>query len=57
MPREGVIIDDDKTMLFNELVTLKNIILMSQNDVREMEDDDDDNQPTLAISLTNSLGL
>ena len=41
-PREGVIIDDRKTTLFNNLVTLDNIILTSQNDVREMDDDDDD---------------
>ena len=45
-PREGVIINDDKTTLFNELVALKNVILTSQNDVREMEDDDDNNELT-----------
>ena len=40
LPREGVIIDDDKTMLFNELVTLENVILTSRTNVREMEDND-----------------
>ena len=39
--REGVIIDDGKTMLFNNLVTLENVILTSRNDVREMENDND----------------
>ena len=46
-----MIIDDDKTTLFNELVTLKNVILTSRNDIREMEDDDDDNEPTLVTNF------
>ena len=40
--REGVIINDGNTTLFNNLVMLENVILTSRNDVREMEDDDDD---------------
>ena len=32
--REGVIIDDGKTTLFYELVTLKNVVLTSRNDLR-----------------------
>ena len=46
-PREGVIIDDDKTTLFNELMRLENVILTSQNDVREMQDNVNDPEPTL----------
>ena len=42
--REGVIIDDGKTTLFSNLVTLENVILTSRNDVREMEGDDDKNE-------------
>ena len=49
MAREGVIIDNDKKTLFNELVTLENVILTSQNDVREMEDDD--NEQTLGTNF------
>ena len=40
--REGVIIDDGKTTLLNELVTLENVILTSRNDVREMQDNVND---------------
>ena len=50
-PREGVIIDDDETTLFNELVTLKNVILRSRNNVREIEDDDDNNHPTCRLHV------
>ena len=46
---QGVIIDNDKTTLFNELV--KNVILTSRKDVREMEDDDDNNEPTLVTDF------
>ena len=49
MAREGVIIDDDKTTLFNELMTLENVILTSQNDVKEMEYDN--NEPTLGTNF------
>ena len=49
--REGVIIDDDKMTLFNELVTLENIILTSRNDVREMQDNVNDPEPTLGADF------
>ena len=49
--REGVIIDDDKMTLFNELVTLENVILRSRNDVREMQDNVNDPEPTLGADF------
>ena len=49
--REGVIIDDDKMTLFNELVTLENVILTSRNDVREMQDNVNDPEPTLGADF------
>ena len=49
--REGVIIDDDKTTLFNELLTLENIILTSQNDIREMQDIVNNPEPTLGADF------
>ena len=39
-----MIIDDDKTTLFNELLTSGNVILTSQNDVREMVNHDPDHE-------------
>ena len=51
LAREGVIIDDDKTTLFNELVTLENVILTSRNDVREMQDNVNDPETTLGADF------
>ena len=49
--REGVIINDHKTTLFNELVTLENVILTSRNDVREMQDNVNDPETTLGADF------
>ena len=46
-----MIIDDDKTTLFNKLVTLENVILTSWNDVREMQDNVNDPEPTLGADF------
>ena len=46
-----MIIDDDKMTLFNELVTLGNVILTSQIDVREMQDNVNDPEPTLGADF------
>ena len=46
-----MIINDDKTTLFNEHVTLENVILMSRNEVREMEDDNDNSELTLGTDI------
>ena len=46
-----MIIDDDKTTLFNELVTLENVILTSQNEVREMQDNVNDPEPTFGADF------
>ena len=48
---EGVIIDDNKTTFFNELVALENVILTSRTDVREMEDNNNDNETTLGAPI------
>ena len=42
--REGVIINDDK-------MTLENVILTSRNDVREMQDNVNDPEPTLGADF------
>ena len=55
--REGVIIDDGKTTLLNNLVTLENVILTSRNDVREMDDNDDDNKATLGTNFEHHKSL
>ena len=46
-----MIIDDDKTTLFNKLVTLENVILTSRNDVREMQDNVNNPEPTLGADF------
>ena len=43
--------------LFNDLVMLENVILTSRNDVREMEDDDDDNEATLGTDFERHTSL
>ena len=57
VPREGVIVGDGKTTLFNDLVTIENVILTSRNDVREMEDDDDNNEATLGTDFERHTSL
>ena len=46
-----MIIDDDKMTFCNKLVTLENVILMSRNDVREMQDTVKDPEPTLGADF------
>ena len=46
-----MIIDDDKTTLFNKLVMLENVILTSRNNIREMQDKVNDPQPTLGADF------
>ena len=45
-PREGVIIE---CPLFHLFHNTRDVILTSQNEVRQLDDEDDDDEPTLGI--------